>query len=515
MNLLERHALSNRSEDLDSAILHFTKSILLPPLLWLQHNSFILSTLFQLARALLLRSAVTKQHEDVVSATKFLFHLRHQPHEIPTIPRHRVTELFVHTLALQVALDAGNVMQNIRVMAVLSRELLTIGTSDIDTTRLINFIWEVVASKIYLGVPDQPLDELIECLRVAIKRRPDLHHGRAAFTKSLACRYYMTCMDTDYEEAVSILDEIATSGYSQDKSVAAFQMHATAVAVQLAMFRSDVHESPESLEEAIYRTRACHSSDSEVLAEKRIRYFGSIEGVEEPSLSQLAAESDEMASLASLSLVILNDGDTTKIDEAIKKGRSIVASSHMTHVHNKFGMILRDAFDRTKKIEYLNESIRRIRQLLESPTFPQAERFGTLLSLSHSLLTRCQHFPNYRTQDLDETLELFPQYVNNARASLPNRLLLARVWALLSRLTRHPSVSTTYETALSLMQDTLLFSPTLQLQHTTLATMDKTLGLPLDYASYRVDLNQLEEAIEILERASRTLVRDASTPCFN
>jgi hypothetical protein len=309
---------------------------------------------------------VTKQHEDVVSATKFLFHLRHQPHEIPTIPRHRVTELFVHTLALQVGLDAGNVMQNIRVMAVLSRELLTIETSDIDTTCLINFIWEVVASKIELGVPDQPLDELIECLRVAIRRRPDLHHGRAAFTKSLACRYYMTCVDADYEEAMSILDEIATSGYSQDKSVAAFQEHATSVAVQLAMFRSNVHESPEYLEEAIYRTRACHSSsshtelfsDSEVLAEKRFRYFGSIEGVEEPSLSRPVPESDEMGQMASLSLVILNDGDTTKIDEAIKKGRSIAASSPMAYIHNKFGVMLRDAFDRTKKIEYLDESIR-------------------------------------------------------------------------------------------------------------------------------------------------------------
>jgi hypothetical protein len=481
--------------------------------MWLQHNSFILSTLFKLARALLLRSAVTKQHEDVVSATKFLFHLLHQPHDIPTISRHRVTEILVHTLALQVALDAGNVMQNIRVMAVLTRELLTIETSDIDTTCLINFIWEVVASNIELGVPDQPLDELIECLRVAIRRRPDLHHGRAAFTKSLACRYYMTCVDADYEEAMSILDEIATSGYSQDKSVAAFQEHATSVAVQLAMFRSNVHESPEYLEEAIYRTRACHSSsshteffsDSEVLAEKRFRYFGSIEGVEEPSLSRPVPESDEMGQMASISLVILNDGDTTKIDEAIKKGRSIAASSPMAYIHSKFGVMLRDAFDRTKKIEYLDESIRRIRQVLESPTFPQAERFHTLLSLSQSLLVRSKHFPNYYTQDLDETLELFSQYVNNARASLPDRLLLARVWALLGRLTQHPSVSTMYETALSLMQDTLLFSPTLQLQHTTLATMDKTLGLPLDYASYRVDLHQLEEAIEILERGRAVL----------
>ena len=53
---------------------------------------------------------------------------------------------------------------------------------------------------------------------------------------------------------------------------------------------------------------------------------------------------------------------------------------------------------------------------------------------------------------------------------------------------------------MSLMQNTLLFAPTLQLQHTTLATSpDVARSMPLDYASYRVDLGQFEQAIETLE----------------
>jgi CHAT domain-containing protein len=57
------------------------------------------------------------------------------------------------------------------------------------------------------------------------------------------------------------------------------------------------------------------------------------------------------------------------------------------------------------------------------------------------------------------------------------------------------------------MQDTLLLSPTLQLQHSTLATHDNDIiqSLSLDYASYRVDLDQLEEAIETLERGRAVL----------
>jgi CHAT domain-containing protein len=56
------------------------------------------------------------------------------------------------------------------------------------------------------------------------------------------------------------------------------------------------------------------------------------------------------------------------------------------------------------------------------------------------------------------------------------------------------------------MQDIVPFSQTLQLQHATLATAHHiTQSLSLDYASYRVDQHQLEEAIEVLERGRALL----------
>jgi tetratricopeptide (TPR) repeat protein len=521
-----RYILSNQREDLEKEIVHLTESILLPPASWPQHRPLILYVLFNLANALAYLSQVTKQPGDVISASKFLLHLRDQPHKIPHVPRHIVTALLVETLAFRVKLEAGNLMQNIREIAILSRELLTMETSDIDTTRLIDTIWNVVRSKDYLGVSGQPLDELIQCLRVAMKRRPDLPQGRAAFAMSLVCRYHMTSADEDYEEAMPILDKIITSGNSQDKFLTGF---ATGLAASLAMIRSQAHWSPEYLEEAIYRTRTCHSSssftevfshlpwDPDVAAKERFRYFGPIEGVEGspgPLVSGLGLETPESAQkldeMMLLSFVISNHGDTTMIDGAIELGRSIAASSDKTHILNTFGDMLHEAFVRTKKIEYLNESISVRRQILESP-FSHVERLRTLPLLPLSLLARSQYSPGYRTQDLDEGLEILIQCVNNTHVSLPNRLRLSCAWAYHARRTRQSSVSTAYETAMSMMQDTLLSSPTLQLQHTILAILathkmeDTARNLPLDYASYQVDHHQLEEAIETLERG-RTLL---------
>jgi tetratricopeptide (TPR) repeat protein len=527
---LHRYTLSNQREDLDKAIVHFTESILLPPLSWLQHRQhgpIILDILFALPCALVLRSDVYKQPKDAIYATKYLIHLRDQPRESHNIPHHRVTALLVEALSLQVELEARNLMQNIREMAVLTRELLTLNTSDVDTAHLIILIHAVVESQIHIGVPDQPLDELIECLRAARKQGPYLLKGHIAFAQSLVCRYCMTFVNDDYEEALSILDEIIihTSGNIRDESVAKVQASATVLATVLANMRSVFYQTPEYLEEAIYRSRTSFSSssckeycqvsyDPEDTAKERFKYFGSIEGVEESSgnlslsrpapvmLGNSQTVDDKMESLL---FGIRNIDDTTKIDEAVEKGRSILASDPDAAILDFFGEILYEAFNRTKKLEYLNDSISVRRQQIEDPLLTTA-RLMLFPPLSQALLARFHYFPGHRTQDLDEGLELLSQYVSNAPGNFPARLRYACKWALTARRTRHPSISAAYETAMSLMQDTLRFAPTLQLQHATLVTSpDVPRSMPLDYASYQVDLGQLEKAIETLERGRALL----------
>ena len=504
----DRYILSNQREDLEKTIVHFAKSILLSPLSWLQHGPIY--PLFSLASALLLRLHVSKQPEDAICAT-----IRDQPHEIPSIPRYQVIASLIDALALQVKLKAGNATQNMREMAVLSRELLE--TSDVDATHFVVLIHGVVRSTLRPGDPDQPLNELIEFSRVARKRRPDLLEGQMTFAMSLLCRYHMTSLNDDYEEAVSILDGIiANSSPSDSKDVAKVRAEATGLVASLAKTRSIFYPTPEYLEEAIYRARACASSSSsmdlEATARNRFSHFGPVEGVEESSGNSLADVTPQeynqpVNQMQDLLIGIRNTDDTTEIDEAIERGRSILASSPNKSNSNLdlFGNLLDEAFERSKKIEYLNESISVRRQQIETP-HSQMQRFFLLGQLYHPLLLRSQHFPGYRTQDLDEAMELFSQYVSSPYGRVPFRFEFACQWAFDARRTRHSSVSSAYETALSLMQDTVLFSPTLQLQHSTLTTAHHiTQSLSMDYASYRVDQHQLEEAIETLERGRAVL----------
>jgi hypothetical protein len=84
--------------------------------------------------------------------------------------------------------------------------------------------------------------------------------GHMTFAISLVCRYTLTCVNDDYEEATSILDEIVADGSlenSQDKYVAKARASATLFVTALAMMRSNAYQTPEYLEEEIYRTRTC------------------------------------------------------------------------------------------------------------------------------------------------------------------------------------------------------------------------------------------------------------------
>jgi CHAT domain-containing protein len=538
-----RFDLSKQREDLDNAIVHFTESILQPLRSWLQHGPIILEALYHLSSALAARADLSKQPEDAIYATKYLVHLRDQPHPIPDIPRYRVTALLVYSLLAQVELKAGNVMQNIREIAVVSRELFNLNTfesSDVDTAGLISLIHGAVSSNIRFAVPDQPPDELIECLRAARKHRPDLLEGRFALAISLRARYNMTFLNDDYEEAASILDEIIADtslGNPQDKYLALCHERATGLVTILAAMRSYAYKIPEYLEEAVYRARTCVSSfshqtyfpglilDTEDTSMQRSHYFGSIKGVEEssgiwladtislaePTMLEYKQTIDKMEDLR---FGIRDNDDTTKIDEAVEKSRSILASSSSVEsklpsdpnesILNLFGRILFEAFKRTEKIEYLNESISVHRQLI-GMSLPQNTHFKIIRPLSLSLIERFRFFPDYCAQDLDEGLDLVSRYVNSPYASPPDRFLMAWAGATFARFSQHSTVSTAYDTALSVLQDSLLFSPTLQLQHVTLAMLDGTQSLSLDYASYQLGQHQIEEAIETLEKGRALL----------
>ena len=534
---LDRYALSNEVDDLNTAIFHLTELILLPPRSWLEHGPIILEDLLLLASALFSRSNVSEQPQDAICAAKYLRYLLDQPHDAFGVPRRLVTTMLVEALAFQVKLQAGNVMNNIREMAILCREILISDVSNADTAPSITLFAKAGSSIIRPWVPDMPLNQVIESLRLARMHNPELRDVRFALAHSIAIRYCMTFVNDYYVEAASMLDKIITSsspGDSQDGFVARVQRIVTG----LAVIRSTTHTTPEYSEETIYRARAFLSSSPEehpfnsfiehsleATANQRFLYFGSIKGLPIPSnswLSQLVVafgtKDDNYHFDRIYKKVTLLEGllsriqskDITDIEEVTEEGRTILASSDPNspfafYILGLFGLILSEAFKRTNDVRYLDESMSTLGRVLEYP-FAQHIRLGTLRLLSLSFLTRSACFRGRRVHDVDEGAKLLSICVNDGHASLPDRFQFACLWASFARAFRHLSTPTAYGNAMSSMQKALLFAPTLQQQHATLSnTPDCSHRMSLDYASYLVDQGQLEEAIEALERGRALL----------
>ena len=199
-------------------------------------------------------------------------------------------------------------------------------------------------------------------------------------------------------------------------------------------------------------------------------------------------------------------------------------------------------FDRTNEISDVEESIRYNRLLLDATRSSESWTYVSLCSLLTTLLLACEktndsyldelitvsydmlklksaetiHFyviqhltPAllYRSQllgridDLLEAIRLISMVIDNQYARDPDRFQLACRWAFYARSIGHPTTLTAYKTAMSLMQRSLSFAPTVSIQHVRLATMPVYCkNLPLDYASFQIELGRFEEAVETLEQ---------------
>ncbi|KAI0000802.1 CHAT domain-containing protein [Russula compacta] len=115
------------------------------------------------------------------------------------------------------------------------------------------------------------------------------------------------------------------------------------------------------------------------------------------------------------------------------------------------------------------------------------------------LFTRFELLKDKR--DIEETTQLFAIAATDTRTDVPSRFATSCTWSQVARDFRHPSALNAYEIAISLMHETVSFAPTLEIQHFRLVAMhDQYEKLPLDYASYLVQIGQLKQAIETLER---------------
>ena len=524
IQLLRRYGLLNQKDDIDKSILYLTESLLLATpcaaLSWLSHNSAIFVILYCISYALYTRSVESKKPEDAIYAAKYLRHLRDPGHPSFAFQRPLVTASLVTTLSLQMRLKASNGVQTMEEMTALTQELLTSDPFSDQTTRATATFARAVGhhrlGHRILELDQDLLNEIIECLQLARMHKPELREVHYYLAEFLFIHHSCTMNDA-LDEVVSILDELIASSSPGDE----FLPECQKLMADIAMLRS-ISRHPEHSEEAIYRARAFLASSSfedplyltwshvlERARKNRFENFGPINGlVASSSSDRLPADPVDVAFETLPLQKLLNgirDFSITDIEGEIKLGRSLSYDPSDLNSSYEFGLVLFEAFKRTKNIDYLNESISTYRQLLEH-RLPKYMHIATLFWFINALYVRFLVSPGCSLQDLQEVVELCPQFLDDRVTRLPDQFHCACWWALHAHVMKHPSTSAAYETALSLLQDIAPFSPTLQLQHGTLTALPGfALKMPLAYASYQVENGQLEQAIETLERGRALL----------
>ena len=580
-----RYRLLHQKDDLDKSILHFTVAILLPPMFWTSLNIF--QTLFHLALALMERSEDFIQPEGFKYSIEYLRHLRTFPLDSFDIPRTVATTWLIQAVKDQVESGAENGTEGIVEMVVLCNELLLSNKSEDLSTDAFNYLGEaVVFIEVVYGLPTDILDEVIECLRDAVKAcslAPTSYKVMYALARALAIRFRNTHSKEDYEEASVMLEWILEPEGCPDS----FRGIPSQLAVELAYGRSVIFREPEYSEIAISRIRAllragsCSPTQNEefrllltsILATQtghRFEEYSLDESLEEANsyTSQLVTASssnaesvellpwseevresysatdiqqkiDSIEKLLSIAppgtkryvecLRNLKDWYESKfhstdnisdLEEAIKYSRLSLDATPFGDpwragptIHISLHNILCLAFQKTSNISYLDESITVGYDILKLKT-AQKVYFSTTRRLVSALHTREQLLG--RVEDRHEAIRLISSVIDDQYAPYPDRFLLSCEWAVLARRISHPTTLTAYKTAMSLMQKSFSFAPTVSVQHTRLVAMGEGCQMmPLHYASYQIQLRRFEEAVETLEQGRALLwseMRGLRTP---
>ncbi|KAH9055408.1 hypothetical protein EDB87DRAFT_1579876 [Lactarius vividus] len=210
--------------------------------------------------------------------------------------------------------------------------------------------------------------------------------------------------------------------------------------------------------------------------------------------------------------------DISDIEEAIKYSRLSLDAVHsrnqwrIIHLASLHDILLL-AFKKTNMIDYLDESITIGYNILELKSVHFIS-FHAIRKLASSLITRERLLG--RREDRLEAIRLMSLAVDNQYAREPDRFQLSCAWAIIARNIGHPTTLTAYKTAMSLVQKTLSFAPTVFIQHTHLVAMgERFQTMPLDYASFLIKSGRFEEAVETLEQGRALLwseMRGLRTP---
>jgi CHAT domain-containing protein len=527
--------LSNQKSDLDKVITHITEAILLPP------TQDLISSFFHLAVFLRSRFSLYQQPDDLKSSIKYFHFLRVDFHsleafDIPHTSGDLPTQLF-HALANNLVLTPGDMVQDLEEMLALVPEFITVDILSDSRKQAIQAFSRIVMSIDMFCRKDTQVvaNRAIQVLREATVPNPDLVIAEALAT-CLAARFQMTFTMSDYEEAIAIADKIVAT-YSPGNCPTEMQRNAMMLTSCLLASRLDMSSRPEYLEDAIHRIRTFLPSlpdeDRTMLAsflnslmQRRFDYFGVAgnSGEAPPTNPRLNLHAsivfgggpalgvckgpqmeEKPRHLYEVAVGIIN-GEITDVEAAVERCRKLLPLqqsrdqwSSSSGLAKAFANILFYAYKSTKRSDYLNEAITAHRDIRKISASNKLTHFDAGFVLLQSLFARLHLFR--RREDFEELMQLCPELANDESAALFNRFRISCVWAGTARANTHPSTSIAYEMAMSLLQEILVFCPTLQTQHLHLAKVFiEGRKFPLEYASYQTQNGQVKQAIETLER---------------
>ena len=560
-------------------------AIFLPPVSRDGHFPInVFDLLFLLAHTLIERSDEFKQPEGIKYPIKYLRLVRGSILYPFGVPRNLVMASLVKGLGIQVVVGDGDGTQNIKEMVVLCRELLTSNISAYFPADAFRTLGAAAFAEYFRGLPIDLLDEVVECLRDAVKVcLPNSYLVFIALVELLFARFHITHSLGDYEEAIVLLENILDPNRSRG-CPDSIRGSASNLATTLAVARCNYFDNPEYSEVAISLLRARLSSPSidevnhfrfstmlSLLVTRRSKDFSLSESLEEANSNfprvvnllssetlkrsgELLLETDDVRESYSTTAIrqkiqylegLLSDNppgterhknclshladwylskfrhtnDLSDINESIKYAR---LSLNATHANDPLRInpltslqtILIIAFEKSGKITYLDESITVGYNILKLGS-REDWHFVVVRWLVSSLLKREKLCG--RIEDRHEAIQLISQVINNPYAGEPGRFQLSCQWAIIARRIGHPTTLTAYKCAMSLMKSSLSFAPTVSVQHSRLVSMGEDCQtMPLDYASYQINLGQFEEAVETLEQGRALLwseMRGLRTSC--
>ena len=519
---------SRQLAGLDESILIFTKAVLSP--LPRDAPSFlvIVQILYYLTLSLFRRVINSRRPEDVKCCVRFFCYLHVQWHVVSIQFPIPVPTALVQALAVQVSLELGDMDQDIEEMADLCDKILNSNISiQFVTNAIADFARTVDAHDLFRDGWEYRIcsEKVIDCLRKAMLRLPGLHQVSMALAGSLYRRFAVAPSDDDYEEGMMILDAVLTFRGPGD-APSPYREEALELAALLASSRFDAYGKPEHLEHAIYRYRAELDGTSikdphRSLKTDRLSYlegmrlddtrdaqFVPSESVRLPSFREfiasfsgpMAVKPDPMTfyeSAANINQLT----DVADIKDGVEYFRLLLISYPRTRLaflaRMVLGAFLQRAFGLTHEIGYINEAISTTRDGI-SAVDSLSDRVLLVGKLISYLLTRLA--VQRHEEDLHELMQLFPAVANNDIAASRGRPPNSFTWATTARRFGHPSTSTAYDHAMSWMQASLTFAPTLHKQHSRLVGTHDLHAIPLHYTSYHIDTGHLERAIETLEQ---------------